>query len=529
MFTLDQIENINRQYRFKYNMATKESILIESATSKPITDESEAVKIKTGLLLFQMLKKKSNVHGKFTDEQFLQDLQRQVADLIKNKQYSFNLGTTKAKTAVDALIVAYNTNQITPVLKSCYKDLFESVANDSNLTIENIEIIQKPNGVGQEVKVSSKPLEVQIEQESKPKTRLPSTEAQKQNRANYIDKLIETFWENASDKHKMLVNRDQFKFVSKIKEHVNNGEAIPAIPSEKILIGILIALKSNGEDYYLDCFLSDAGVNKMLLKMKKENYIQTMREEAKAREQAKPKTEEQVVEESEQNVSPKDISIDKQSLKTAKDAEEDLLFGALRDMMKEHIGGLQEFDSTKFDQIEPELIEKINKMFRFLAGKSQMTCINPNTNQEESLKQILRDAVLKKSEIQIDALIKANEKNVKVVNCLETFKLVQSACDQYILTDMISAIANNDSLKQIAKTLNTDKSANDYRQALEDALKYGYGQDLLKQMYQSSENYRKYMSKDFLSSLTIASNNMKVAKEKERQGFSLADIFEKGI
>lgn len=347
------------------------------------------------------------------------------------------------------------------------------------------------------------------------KNRQPKTEAQKQNRLNYINDLIDAFWKNASDKHKMLVKRDQYKFISKIKKHVKNGEAIPAIPSEKILIGIIIALKSNGEEYYLDCFLADPGVNNMLLKMKKENYIQTMREEAKKGEKDQQKQGNKDIEAPEQAALQKEI-------------EEDLLFGALRDMIQEHIKGLQDYDPSKFSEIETVLIAKVNKMFSFLAGKSKMTCINPITNKEESLVQILRDAVIKKGEIQVDAFIKANKNNSKVVDCLKSFELVQSACDQYILTDMISAIANDSPLKQIAKTINVKSSSKDYHQTLEDVLKYGYGQDILKQMYKSSENYRKYMSKDFLSSLIIASNNIKIAREKEEREFSLADIFDKG-
>lgn len=282
MLSLTDIEQIAKDYRFKFDMDSKQYSLIETKTSNLVTDEKLAVKVKVGLLLFQILKRKSNVVGNFSDEEFIKELQTQILNLIKTNQYNFTTAFNLSKTPLNELITAHNSDSIAPIYKTAYNDLFEYVANGANLTITDLKIFTKPNGVEHGVDVESKQLEVQKEQTvNEPRNRLPKTEKQIQNRLNFVDSLIEVFWETASDKHKMLAKRDQNKFVAMVKQHIKNGEPIPVIPSEKILIGILNALKANDEEFYLNGFLNDAIVNDMLIKMRKENYIQQMKDEAK--------------------------------------------------------------------------------------------------------------------------------------------------------------------------------------------------------------------------------------------------------
>lgn len=289
MLTLEEIKNINKAYRFKYDFNSKTFALINSATKEPVTDAEEINRVKAGILLSNLIHNGitpsgalgvASVDNKFFNTQdldiraelFLNSLVSDLKTIIQSQQYSVNMSLSTYKTPIDYFIVNYKSSSTQDYIRDCYSALIDLVGKENGMKVDNFDISIPPSGVKTEFKCSTCILSQQYSNVAN------NTSSNSASRRKFVETLIEKYKQCEDDANYDIRKNFEDRTMQKVVDVSNGTILFTQLPTDihKFMRMLISAqnLSITGERDFLEEVISIDIVNQRLLELHEDKSFQ---------------------------------------------------------------------------------------------------------------------------------------------------------------------------------------------------------------------------------------------------------------
>lgn len=289
MLTLEEIKNINKAYRFKYDFNSKTFALINSATKEPVTDAEEINIAKAGILLSNLIHNGitpsgalglASVDNKFFNTQdldiraelFLNSLVSDLKTIIQSQQYSVNMSLSTYKTPIDYFIANYKSSSTQDYIRDCYSALIDLVGKENGMKVDNFDISIQPSGVETEFKCSTCILSQQYSNIAN------NTSSNSASRRKFVETLIEKYKQCEDDANYDIRKNFEDRTMQKVVDVSNGTILFTQLPTDihKFMRMLISAqnLSITGERDFLEEVISIDIVNQRLLELHEDKSFQ---------------------------------------------------------------------------------------------------------------------------------------------------------------------------------------------------------------------------------------------------------------
>lgn len=288
MLTLEEIKNINKTYRFKYDLNLKSHTLINSITKEPVTNVEEINRAKAGILLNNLIHNGitpsgdlglSSVDNRFFNTQdlniraelFLNSLVSDLKTIIHNQQYSANLSLSSYKTPIDYFIWNYKSSSTQDYIRDCYSALIDIIGKENGMKVDNFDISIPPSGVKAEFKCSTHML-------SQQHNNIANNTNNSDSRRKFVETLIEKYKQCEDDANYDIRKNFEDTTMQRVVAVSNGTIQFNQVPTDihKFMRMLISAqnLSITGERDFLEEIISIDIVNQRLLELHADKNFQ---------------------------------------------------------------------------------------------------------------------------------------------------------------------------------------------------------------------------------------------------------------
>ena len=276
MLTLQEVESIVRNYRFKYDYNSKTYTLINRNTNESVTNAEEISRAKAGILLNHILSSGiDNVTEKFFNasdpdkksEIFFNSLVSDLGTIIKKQQFTADvIPFSKHKTPIDFFINTYK--HLPENMRDCCQDLINLIAKENGLKVDRFSITAQSSAVKTDFNCTS-----HIAQQT-------NTANKKIVVRKFVETLIEKYKQCEDDQNFEIRSNNEDGTMQRVVQVLDSSQPLTQIPNDfhKFMRMLISAqnLSISGERDFLKEIVMQDSVNQRLLEFENARTIDKM-------------------------------------------------------------------------------------------------------------------------------------------------------------------------------------------------------------------------------------------------------------